>query len=135
MVSVAITSLNIHNFGLFLTSLILLFILAGLGNGSTFTMIPAIFNYQSLVKSRDKSGSNKPQIDARIESSAAMGITSSIGAFGGFLIPLSYGSFGVISAFYIFMAFYSLCLFMTWWHYTRKHFLIQRMKNLSAAKI
>jgi len=130
-----ISSLQMHNFNFFLASFVLLFMTAGLGNGSTYRMIPAIFQHQALAHNASGDENREHLAKGRLDSAAVIGTTSSIGAFGGFLIPLSYGSFGVISAFYTFFAFYILCLSITWWYYTRKQFLTSKIPSLSTIKI
>ena len=60
------------------------------------------------------------------ESSAVLGIAGAIGALGGFLIPITFGSpwvddpvSAVKSAFAIFSVFYLVCLAVTWVFYLR----------------
>ena len=106
-------------FGMFL----LLFAATGVGNASTFQMIPAIF-----WQDRKKALAGAPEEDiakaAERESAAVIGFSSAIGAFGAFFIPKSYGTSisitgGPDAALWVFIGFYVLCLLMTWFFYTR----------------
>ncbi len=111
----------------FLAVTIALFVLAGIGNGSTFRMIPVIFRtlHTRLSAGLDAAGQAAAQRQAGIESAAVVGFSSAIGAYGGFFIPKSYGSSiaitgGPQAAFYGFIAFYVSCLAITWWWYFRR---------------
>jgi NNP family nitrate/nitrite transporter-like MFS transporter len=60
-----------------------------------------------------------------MESSGIIAFTSAIGAYGGFFIPKAYGSSismtgSPIGALWVFLAFYVLCLGLTWVFYTRR---------------
>ncbi len=78
----------------FLAATIAMFIITGIGNGSTFRMIPVIFRsfHQRLAAGEDDAGKLASQRQAGIESAAVVGFSSAIGAYGGFFIPKSYGS-------------------------------------------
>jgi NNP family nitrate/nitrite transporter-like MFS transporter len=93
-------------FPLFLGLFILLFMATGIGNASTFRMIPIIFNAK--------------------EAAAVLGFSSAIGAYGGFFIPKSFGTSiartGSANAALIgFILFYATCIAITWWYYSRKN--------------
>ncbi len=116
------------NFFGFLASFLLLFIATGVGNASTFRMIPIIFRTLherwNINATEDQKVASTRQ--AGIESAAVIGFTSAIGAYGGFFIPKSYGSSiamtgGPEMALYMFMAYYVTCMAMTWWWYSRKN--------------
>jgi NNP family nitrate/nitrite transporter-like MFS transporter len=107
----------------FLASFLLLFFTAGIGNGSTFRMIPSIFLNERL---KDP-GKTKEQAmkDATKEASAVIGFSSAIGAYGGFLIPQGFrlsltANGSAAQALTVFLAFYVSCLVLTWWFYARK---------------
>jgi len=111
----------------FLAVTIALFVLTGIGNGSTFRMIPVIFRsvHERLSAGADAAGKITAQRQAGIESAAVVGFSSAIGAYGGFFIPKSYGSSIAITggpevAYYGFIAFYLSCLAITWWWYFRR---------------
>jgi NNP family nitrate/nitrite transporter-like MFS transporter len=107
-----------HRVAGFLEMFLLLFLSSGVGNGSTFRMIPAIFR---AARSDDK--------EARRDAAAVIGISSAIGALGGFFIPRSLGASikatgGAAHAFSWFLAGYLLCGFVTWWFYRRSRLLV-----------
>ncbi len=115
------------NFPGFLAATIAMFIVTGIGNGSTFRMIPVIFRsfHQRLSAGEDDAGKLAAQRQAGIESAAVVGFSSAIGAYGGFFIPKSYGSSiaitgGPTAAYYGFLVFYLSCLAITWWWYLRR---------------
>lgn len=111
----------------FLACFMALFVLAGIGNGTTFRMIPVIF--RTLHERRSTGGDAEARAQAMrqagIESAAVIGFSSAIGAYGGFFIPKSYGSSIKLSggpewALHGFVAFYVTCLLVTWWFYYRR---------------
>ncbi|MCW5572613.1 MAG: NarK family nitrate/nitrite MFS transporter [Steroidobacteraceae bacterium] len=115
------------SFAGFLAVTIAMFVLTGVGNGSTFRMIPVIFRtlHARASAGLDAAGQAAAQRQAGIESAAVVGFSSAIGAYGGFFIPKSYGSSiaitgGPEAAFYGFIAFYVSCLGITWWWYFRR---------------
>src|SRR6266852_9840215 len=71
----------------FLTMFLVLFVTTGVGNGSTFRMIPAIFRQEKLKAVDGMGGAAEARAmkSARIESAAVLGFTSAIGACGGYL--------------------------------------------------
>jgi len=130
------------SFAGFLTMFLTLFVTTGIGNGSTFRMIPAIFRQEKLrsVESSGKTAEALALKAARIESAAVLGFTSAIGACGGYLIPRSFGASikatgGPHLALEVFLAFYVTCVVLTWWYYMRKSFLARRAPNLAEAGV
>jgi MFS transporter, NNP family, nitrate/nitrite transporter len=131
-----IWSVEHHAFGPFLGSFLVLFVLTGIGNGSTYRMIPAI--YRSLAGGAD-CGPAAMTISRR-QTAAALGFISAVGAYGGFLVPralgMSVSSTGSIGAALVgFVAFYALCLGLTWWCYLRRTVLVSRVPSLAHANI
>jgi NNP family nitrate/nitrite transporter-like MFS transporter len=126
----------------FLTMFLILFITTGVGNGSTFRMIPAIFRQEKLRAVEGLSGAAEALAlkAARIESAAVLGFTSAIGACGGYLIPRSFGASIKATgaphlALEVFLAFYVTCVTLTWWYYMRKSFLARRVPSLAEAGV
>ena len=82
----------------------MLFATTGIGNGSTFRMIPFIF-------SKDQAG-------------PVLAWTSAIAAYGAFLIPKVFATqikAGTPEyALYGFAVYYFSCLLVNWWFYARK---------------
>jgi NNP family nitrate/nitrite transporter-like MFS transporter len=116
------------NFMGFLVSFLVLFAASGVGNGSTFRMIPVIFltERQRAAKGQNAAAQEQAVKDANKEGAAVLGFSSAIGAYGGFFIPKSYGTSIAMTgspdgALYFFIAFYVTCIVMTWWYYSRKN--------------
>jgi NNP family nitrate/nitrite transporter-like MFS transporter len=119
--------LHERSFGGFLAMFLVLFVTTGLGNGSTFRMIPVIFRRENLraVQGQGPEPERRALEAARRESAAVLGLTSAVGACGGYLIPRSFGASikatgGAEAALYGFLAFYVTCLALTWWFYARR---------------
>lgn len=115
------------NFYGFLATFMLLFAAAGIGNGSTFRMIPVIFlnERQRDAAGRGRAAEERAVRDANREAAAALGFASAVGAFGGFFIPMSYGesisrAAGAHAALVMFIVFYLTCIALTWWYYARR---------------
>lgn len=113
-------------FGL-LAMFMVLFAASGMGNGSTFRMIPVIFLNQHLrgAAGRGPEAEERALREANTEAAAVLGFASAIGAFGGFFIPMSYGvsismSGAAHSALAMFLVFYLVCIATTWWYYARR---------------
>lgn len=112
--------------GFFLMFLVL-FLTTGIGNGSTFRMIPVIFMNLKLREFKEGKEADRARAvrEGNTEAAAALGFAGALGAYGGFFIPKSYGSSiaatgGPELALWIFAAFYLVCIAVTWWHYARK---------------
>lgn len=115
------------NFWGFFAMFMLLFLTTGIGNGSTFRMIPVIFRTLHERWSVGASDSAKAESirNAGKESAAVLGFSSAVAAYGAFFIPKSYGTSitlfgGPEAALYLFIAFYITCIFVTWWFYSRR---------------
>ena len=116
------------NFYGFLATFMALFAAAGIGNGSTFRMIPVIFmnERQREASGRGKAAEEQAVRDANKEAAAVLGFSSAMAAYGGFFIPMSYGiaisTFGGPAyALYMFIVFYFTCIATTWWYYSRRN--------------
>lgn len=112
----------------FLWAFLLLFATTGIGNGSTFRMIPIIFLTDRKRAAAEGRGMSEEQVvkDANKEAAAVIGFSSAIAAYGAFFIPKSYGTSialtgGPQAALYAFIVFYVLCVVVTWWFYSRKN--------------
>ena len=110
----------------FFLMFLLLFVTTGIGNGSTFRMIPIIFNQLALRQARKDDASQAAAIkEGNVRGAAAVGFAGAFGAYGGFFIPKGYGSSiaatgGPEAALWVFAAFYLLCVVITWWCYARR---------------
>jgi NNP family nitrate/nitrite transporter-like MFS transporter len=112
-----VTALKDHSFGLFFASFMVLFTGAGIGNGATYRMIPAVF----------RAGVDDPATLAvrRKVAAGCIGIAGAVGAYGGFFIPRgfamakqTYGS--LIPAFWVFVAAYVVMAATTYAVYARR---------------
>jgi NNP family nitrate/nitrite transporter-like MFS transporter len=128
--AVVLAASRAESLPLFLLGFVLLFVFSGIGNGSTYKMIPAIFRAKAV--SSIGAGADPAVADKRALrlSGAVIGIAGAVGAFGGVLVNLafrqSFLSTGSGDGAYIaFIAFYAVCFAVTWAVYLRpsKHFL------------
>jgi MFS transporter, NNP family, nitrate/nitrite transporter len=133
---------EIKDFAGFLAMFLILFVTTGIGNGSTYRMIPSIFREEKLrdAKGSGDAGRALALKAASIESGAALGFIGAVGACGGYLIPSGFGKSiaatgGPQMALEIYLAFYAICLAMTWWFYLRKSFLSASAANLAEARV
>ena len=102
-----------------------LFLATGVGNASTFQMIPTIMDKEvaRLMPDLDEDGR---RLQSGRESAAIIAFTSAVAAYGAFFIPKAYGSSiaitgGPEAALAVFMGFYAFCLCITWACYTRRN--------------
>ncbi|GAA4423140.1 NarK family nitrate/nitrite MFS transporter [Georgenia halophila] len=105
LATAVVLTLPLANFWLFLALFLVLFTASGFGNGATYKMIPTIF----AVRGRERAGS------------AALGLISAIGAYGGFVVPqvlglsvTSTGSYdaafhGFVAAYVVMTAVVAVC--------------------------
>ncbi|MFJ8671283.1 nitrate/nitrite transporter [Streptomyces sp. NPDC093589] len=105
----------------FLVGFIALFVLTGLGNGSTYKMIPGIFQAEAVRRGLE--GEAAAAYGRRL-SGAAMGLIGAVGALGGLAINLAFRqAFETAGsgtpAFVSFLAFYAVCGVVTWFVYLR----------------
>ena len=107
--------LKMGNFIGYFVGFMLLFMTSGIGNASTFRMIPVIFR---TMHERY----NSPDLvnQARKESAAVVGFAGGFAAYGGFFIPKMFGWFGANNTFVMLIVFYVICIGITWWYYSRK---------------
>jgi MFS transporter, NNP family, nitrate/nitrite transporter len=133
---------DVKNFAGFLTMFLMLFVTTGIGNGSTYRMIPAIFREE---KRREAKGLGEAARAvalkaAGLEAAAALGFIGAVGACGGYLIPRGFGASIAATgsphlALVVFLAFYATCLGLTWWYYLRKTTLTSIAPSLAEARV
>jgi NNP family nitrate/nitrite transporter-like MFS transporter len=123
----------------FFASFMALFCLTGIGNASTFQMIPAIMGREipRLMPGLDAAASRR---QAERESAAIIAFTSAIAAYGAFFIPKAYGTSiamtgSPVGALWGFLGFYVLCLVLTWVYYTKRGGLLHDIERGRAAKL
>jgi NNP family nitrate/nitrite transporter-like MFS transporter len=108
----------------FFAMFLVLFFATGVGNASTFQMIPAIMR-KEIARLMPGLSAADQNLQAGKESAAIIGFTSALAAYGAFFIPKAYGSSigatgGPELALWGFIAFYASCVVVTWWFYTRR---------------
>jgi MFS transporter, NNP family, nitrate/nitrite transporter len=114
----------------------------GVGNGSTYRMIPSIFREENLRKTKGtgEAGRALALKTAGIESGAALGFIGAVGACGGYLIPSGFGKSIAITGgpqltLVIYLTFYATCLALTWWFYLRRSPETAGATSLAEARI
>jgi NNP family nitrate/nitrite transporter-like MFS transporter len=110
---------------LFLGGFIVLFTLSGIGNGSTYKMIPAIFRTRAEVAVAEGTDPDQAEQASRRSASALIGIAGAIGAFGGVLVNIAFrqsflSSANGNAAYLAFIGYYALCLVLTRVFYTNR---------------
>ena len=118
-----ILSLNAGSFVGFFAGFLALFFFTGVGNASTFQMIPVIMGREVPRLMPSLTGADRARQIA-MESSGIVAFTSAVGAYGGFFIPKAYGTSiamtgSPLGALWVFLAYYVVCLGLTWAVYTR----------------
>jgi NNP family nitrate/nitrite transporter-like MFS transporter len=112
----AIEGLRSHTFAVFFGAFLVLFVGAGIGNGATYRMIPAVF----------RAGVSAERLPlARKTAAGCIGIAGAVGAYGGFFIPRgfamakqTYGS--LVPALWVFVVAYVLMAATTYAVYARR---------------
>ncbi|MBS7792689.1 MFS transporter [Roseococcus sp. SDR] len=121
------------SFPVFFASFLFLFAATGVGNASTFQMIPAIMRKEVARLEPGLTGAERVKQSDK-ESAAIIGFTSAIAAYGAFFIPKSFGTSiamtgGPETALYSFLGFYVSCVLATWWFYTRRGGLLHDVER------
>ena len=158
LTAIAMTAVTDRNFGLFFGSYMAIFMLAGMGNGSTYRMIPSIF--AELGRREAASGKisvKESELVFKRRAAAVIGIAGAIGAFGGFLVQVAFrqSSLGVsalvkaaktpaekiavaqahadwsISALRVFLISYVVFAAITWFCYLRRSFLTATVPSMA----
>jgi NNP family nitrate/nitrite transporter-like MFS transporter len=107
----------------YVVGFIVLFILSGIGNGSTYKMIPSIF--EAKAQDKDELGAGEKAAWSRRMSGALIGFAGAVGALGGVFINvalrMSYtgAAKSATNAFWVFLAFYVICAIVTWFVFLR----------------
>lgn len=122
--AVVIGASAIDSLALFTSGFVLLFVLTGLGNGSTYKMIPAIFRGQATRAIAGGADERAALLRARRISGAVIGIAGAVGALGGLFITLAFrqsflATQGGDPAYWSFLAFYLVCAVVTHVAYLR----------------
>ncbi|WP_243075038.1 MFS transporter [Microbacterium sp. SS28] len=111
-----IGTMQLQNFWVFLACFLVLFAATGVGNGSTYRMIPSIFAARGIATGALPGTPAGTKIQRK--AAASLGLISAIGAYGGFVIPqvlnLSQTTTGAYTAaFYGFIGAYVVLMLVT----------------------
>ncbi|MFC1411397.1 nitrate/nitrite transporter [Streptacidiphilus sp. N1-12] len=121
---VVLTASEQHSLPLFVAGFIALFVFSGIGNGSTYKMIPAVF--QAKARAAVLGGADPAEAERTSQRSATalIGVAGAIGAFGGVLVNLAIrqsflSAHNGNAAYLAFLLSYAFCLALTWVVYRR----------------
>ncbi|MGY1782518.1 MFS transporter [Geodermatophilus sp. SYSU D01036] len=122
--AVVFTASQVGSLPLFVVGFVLLFVLSGVGNGSTYKMIPAISRtqaWQRVAAGADPAAADRQALRT---SGALIGIAGAVGAVGGVLVNLAFRQSFLTTgsgdaAYLVFIAFYAVCVAVTWAVYLR----------------
>jgi NNP family nitrate/nitrite transporter-like MFS transporter len=158
----AIVGVNEHSFALFFAAYMVIFFLAGMGNGSTYRMIPSIFAALGRKEAEEKGFDLKETLlSHKRQAAAVIGIVGAVGAFGGFLIQVVFrqASLGVsalvkaaetpaqkaaiaqahadwsVSALWVFVGAYAVFAAMTWFFYLRRSVAVRKIPSFAHASV
>jgi MFS transporter, NNP family, nitrate/nitrite transporter len=158
----AMVGVGEHSFGLFFASYMVIFLLAGMGNGSTYRMIPSIFAALGRDEAAEKGlDPRATALHFKRQAAAVIGIAGAVGAFGGFLIQVVFreASLGAaalvaaaetpaqkaavaqanadwsVQALWVFLGAYVVFAGMTWFFYLRRSVGVRRVPSLAHASI
>ena len=142
----AIVGVRQRDFAIFFASYTVIFLLAGIGNGSTYKMIPSIFALIGRNEAAEKGvDPASTAVEFKRRAAAVIGIAGAVGAFGGALIQvvIRQSSMGVsalvkaaatpaekvavaaahadwvVPALWVFLGSYIVCAGITWAVYLR----------------
>ncbi|MFL6142343.1 MAG: MFS transporter [Labedaea sp.] len=160
--ALAVVGVRQHGFALFFGSYLVIFLLSGAANGSTYRMIPLIFSALGREEVEAKGLDPAPTLlRFKREAAAAIGIAGAVGAFGGFLIQVAFRQASLdvtakvsaartaaektavaaanadwsVSALYVFLGAYVVFAAMTWFCYLRRSFAVDRLPSLAHARV
>ncbi|WP_067817554.1 MFS transporter [Nocardia inohanensis] len=129
------------SFPLYLAAFLLLFVFTGVGNGSTYRMIPSIFGAEARrYASEHGQDVTEAMASAKRQAGAAIGVIGAVGASGGWVVQqalrlsnVHYHSMN--PAFWAYAAIYLAMAGITWWFYLRSSFAIGRAPSLAHANV
>lgn len=123
--------LDARSFGGFMAMVLLLFLVSGIGNASTFQMVPGIMHI-AVARAEPGLSADAARKQADREAAALTGFISAIAAYGAFFIPKAYGSSIDLTgtaeaALWGFALFYLSCAALTWVCYSGPRSLLRRL--------
>jgi NNP family nitrate/nitrite transporter-like MFS transporter len=136
-----LVGLSAKNFPLFLIAFLVLFVLTGIGNGSTYRMIPSIFGAEATRRAV-AAGKDPGEVlvTAKRQAGAAIGVVGAVGAAGGWVLQQvlreSALHFHTMTpAFWGYGVAFLVMGSVTWWFYLRSSFAVGRVPSLAYAHI
>jgi NNP family nitrate/nitrite transporter-like MFS transporter len=117
--AVLVVAADARSLALYEAGFIGLFFFSGVGNGSTYKMIPGIFRVKALAAVEAGEDERTALPRGRRLSGAVIGIAAAVGALGGVLINIAFRqSFAAVKsgtpAVICFLVFYAVCCVLTW---------------------
>ncbi|MBF6163554.1 NarK/NasA family nitrate transporter [Streptomyces gardneri] len=140
-VALIMVGLEMKSFPLYLLAFLLLFVLTGIGNGSTYRMIPTIFSAESKKYAAEHGlDMTEAVASAKRQAGAAIGVIGAVGASGGWLLQQALRLsnthlHSMAPAFWAYAATFLVMATVTWWFYLRSSFAIQRVPSLAYANV
>lgn len=130
--------LNLGSFPGFFAMVLFLFFASGIGNASTFQMVPGIMRLE-IDRTAPQLSAPDRRKQAERESAAIIGFTSAIAAYGAFYIPRAYGSSieatgSANAALWAFGIFYITCAALTWWIYSGPRGILRTLERGNASR-
>ena len=130
--------LDARSFWGFFAMVLLLFFVSGVGNASTFQMVPGIMR-NAIDRAEPGLPEDARRRQAERESAAVIGFTSAIAAYGAFYIPKAYGSSIELTgtanaALWGFLVFYLSCALLTWAVYSGPRGLLRNIEGRAARR-
>ncbi|HEX6073160.1 MAG TPA: MFS transporter, partial [Sphingomicrobium sp.] len=128
--------LDARSFAGFFAMVLLLFVASGVGNASTFQMVPGIMR-REVDRTEPNLAEPQRRAQAERESAAVIGFTSAIAAYGAFYIPKAYGSSidltgAADAALWGFLIFYLSCAALTWFAYSGPSGVLRDLERKAA---
>jgi NNP family nitrate/nitrite transporter-like MFS transporter len=130
--------LDARSFPGFFSMVLLLFVASGVGNASTFQMVPGIMR-REIDRTEPALPEPQRRAQAERESAAVIGFTSAIAAYGAFYIPKAYGSSiqmtgAADAALWGFLVFYLSCAALTWFAYSGPRGVLRDLERKPALR-
>jgi NNP family nitrate/nitrite transporter-like MFS transporter len=135
--TVMLATLASGSFAAFLATMMVLFVLSGMANGSVFRMVPPIARRAALDDAGDGEPARRRALAiARRDTAAVIGFSAAVAAYGGFVIPEGFkrsieATGQIDAAFYGFLAYYATCMGVTWWFFVRRSFAVRWAPSLA----
>ncbi|MEV6669151.1 nitrate/nitrite transporter [Streptomyces sp. NPDC051162] len=109
----------------FFAGFVALFVLSGLGNGSTYRMIPAVHDARARAAIADGADPAATLAGAHRRATALIGLAGAIGALGGVLVNVAFRQSFLATgqgddAYIAFLCFYGVCAVVVHWVYNRR---------------